>query len=136
MRVLHSKKFLVLLAGAVVAGIVAAVAVPAIVSRQIIATGHDLRYEFTKTSAVDFDSGWHLHPGIVILQVQEGSFQIYQGSCTPKTVSAGDTYIEVPYEPVRAIAKGKITWTVSVFTNDGDPPLIPQPNYNPCPGIG
>ncbi|MCA1563271.1 MAG: hypothetical protein LC804_24470, partial [Acidobacteria bacterium] len=60
-----------------------------------------------------FDSGWHTHPGPVIVQVQEGNFKIYQGGCEPIVVHAGDSYIEVPFVPVRAIAKGRIRWTTS-----------------------
>jgi quercetin dioxygenase-like cupin family protein len=60
-----------------------------------------------------FDSGWHIHPGPVIVQVQEGNFKIYQGGCEPNVVHAGDSYIEVPFVPVRAIAKGRIRWTTS-----------------------
>ena len=60
-----------------------------------------------------FDSGWHTHPGPVIVQVQEGTFKIYQGGCEPIVVHAGDSYIEVPFVPVRAVAKGRIMWTTS-----------------------
>jgi quercetin dioxygenase-like cupin family protein len=60
-----------------------------------------------------FDSGWHTHPGPVIVQVQEGTFKIYQGGCEPVVVHAGDSYIEVPFVPVRAVAKGRIVWTTS-----------------------
>jgi quercetin dioxygenase-like cupin family protein len=60
-----------------------------------------------------FDSGWHTHPGPVIVQVQEGTFKIYQGGCEPIVVHEGDSYIEVPLVPVRAIAKGRIKWTTS-----------------------
>jgi quercetin dioxygenase-like cupin family protein len=60
-----------------------------------------------------FDSGWHTHPGPVIVQVQEGTFKIYQGGCEPVVVHAGDSYIEVPFVPVRAIAKGRVVWTTS-----------------------
>jgi hypothetical protein len=136
MRILR-KKFLVLLAALTVAGIVAAIAIPAVISNQIISDGTGtLHYRFQKIIADGRDSGWHIHPGLVVVQVEEGSFQIYQGSCIPRTVGPGDTYIEVPYKPVRAIAKGRIVFTVSLLTNAGDPVEIPQPGYDPCPGIG
>ena len=141
MPVLRSKKFLVLLTGVIVAGIVAAVAIPAVLSQQVVIDATTAHFRIVKTAADGFDSGWHIHPGVAIVQVQQGSFQIYQGSCTPRTVSAGDTYIEIPYEPVRAVATGRIVWTTTLITNQGDLPLIPLSQYspsnpNPCPGVG
>ncbi len=134
-------KFLVLLAALIVAGTTAAIAISAVISRTAVSSGTSLYHEFRKTTAVDFDSGWIVHPGLVVLQVQEGSFQIYQGSCTPRTVEAGQTLVEIPYEPIRAIAKGRVVWTSSFFINGDDPVLIPLAVYspnnpNPCPGIG
>jgi quercetin dioxygenase-like cupin family protein len=76
-----------------------------------------------------FDSGWHTHPGPVIVQVQEGNFKIYQGGCEPIVVHAGDSYIEVPFVPVRAVAKGRIIWTTSQILPAGftaqDPAVPP-----------
>lgn len=75
------------------------------------------------------DSGWHTHPGPVIVQVEEGAFKLYQGSCAPKIVGPGETYIEVPNMPVRAVSKDAVTWTTTLVipdsaaprTNVGDP---------------
>ena len=64
------------------------------------------------------------------MQVQQGSFQITQGSCTPKTVAAGDTYIEVPYVPVRAVATGSIVWTTTLLGRYEDKLLTPT--ASPC----
>ena len=72
-----------------------------------------------------FDSGWHTHPGPVIVQVLEGTFKIYQGGCEPVVVHAGGTYVEVPFVPVRAIAKDRITWTTSQILPVGFPPQDP-----------
>jgi hypothetical protein len=139
MRALRSKKVLALLAALIVGGVVAAVALPAVLSQQVINDTSSVRFRVIRTVADGFDSGWHVHPGIAIVQVQEGSFQIYQGSCTPRTVGAGDTYIEVPHLPVRAVATGHIAWTTTQITNGGDLPQIPLSSYNPqqanpCPG--
>ena len=84
------------------------------------------------TIASDYDSGWHYHPGLAIVQVNQGTFQITQGSCTPKTVTAGSTYIETPYVPVRAVAQGKIDWTTTLLVRYEDAPLIPL-KTSPCP---
>jgi hypothetical protein len=133
MHVLRSRKFLVLAAATVVAGIVAAVAIPAVISQQVIADGKaPVVFRVQKTTADGFDSGWHVHPGLAIVQVQQGSFQIYQGSCTPRTVAAGDTYIEIPWEPVRAVATGRVVWTTSLLISGPQQFQIPQAQYNPA----
>ena len=77
----------------------------AVTSQTVLAEGTTLRIRIVKTVANDFDSGWHVHPGPAIVQIQEGSMQITQGGCTPKTVNAGETFTEVPFSPVRAVAK-------------------------------
>jgi hypothetical protein len=139
MRFLKSKKFLVVAASVVVAGAVAAVAIPAVTSQTIINDSNSVHFRVVRTAANGFDSGWHVHPGVAIVQVQEGSFQIYQDSCTPRTVSAGETYIEIPHDPVRAIATGPVAWTTTLLTNGGDLPQIPLSSYssgvNPCPSL-
>jgi hypothetical protein len=138
MRLLHSNRFVVAAALAIAFGIAAAVAIPAVLSQSVVIDATTAHFRIIKTAADGFDSGWHVHPGIAIVQVQQGSFQIYQGSCTPRTVNAGDTYIEIPYEPVRVVATGRIVWTTTQITNQGDPPQISWSAYsqgqpNPCP---
>ena len=138
MGALRSKKVVVLLAGLVAAAVSAAVALPAVLSQSVVIDATTAHFRVIKTAADGFDSGWHIHPGVAIVQVQQGSFQIYQGSCTPRTLNAGDTYIEIPYEPVRAVATGHIVWTTTQITNQGDLPQIPWSTYsqgqaNPCP---
>ena len=138
MKILRLDKVLVLLVALVVASIVTAVALGAVTSQRVINDTSNVRFRVIRTVADGFDSGWHVHPGIAIVQVQEGSFQITQGSCTPKTVNAGDTYIEVPHLAVRAVATGHVAWTTTQITNGGDLPQIPLSAYspgapNPCP---
>ena len=50
----------------------------------------------------------------------------------------GETFIEVPWKPVRAVATGSITWTTSVLVPSRQQLLIPLASYspqqpNPCP---
>ena len=129
----RSKSFVVVLLALLVAGAAVTVAAAAVISQQVYAEGDGLHYRFEKrtTDASGFDSGWHVHPGLAIVQVESGSFQIYQGSCTPKTVNAGETFIEVPWKPVRAVATGSITWTTSILVPTGQQLLIPLATYNP-----
>ena len=44
-------------------------------------------------------SGWHSHPGKVVIAVQRGSITLYRGddpTCTGKTYTAGQVFIERP----------------------------------------
>src|SRR6266540_2468322 len=139
MRVLRSKKFLVLLAGVVVAGSAVAIAIAAVTSQQVITDTTNVHLRIQKTIADGFDTGWHVHPGLAVVQVQEGSIQIYENSCTPKTVAAGDTFVEIPFEIVRSIATGHVVWTTSFVLDKAGDSTIPLSSYspgrNPCPTL-
>ena len=139
MHFLRSKRFLVLLAGLAAAGVTAAVAVPAVISQSVITDTTSVHLRVQRTAADGFDSGWHVHPGLSIVQVEQGSLAIYENSCTPKTVGPGDTAIEIPFQPVRAIATGHAVWTTTFVLNAPDPFLIPlstySPGLNPCPTL-
>jgi hypothetical protein len=85
------------------------------------------------TYAGNFDSGWHYHPGLAVVQVMKGSLTITEGTgCKPKTVSAGDTYIEIPFVPARAVGVGEIQWTTTFVLVNGAPPTTPV-SESPCP---
>jgi hypothetical protein len=139
MHVLRSRRFLVLLAVVVTAGAAAAIAIAAVTSQQVITDTTNVHLRVQRTIADGFDSGWHVHPGLAIVQVEEGSVQIYENGCTPKTVAAGETFIEVPFKPVRAIATGHFVWTTTFVLNGPDPFQIPlsayNPGLNPCPSL-
>ena len=139
MRVFRSTKFLVLLVGVVAAGIAASFAVPAVISQQVLAEGSNLNFRFERRVADGFDSGWHIHPGISIIQVQEGSLQVYEENCSTKTLTAGGTAIEAPWEPIRVVATGRVRWTTALIVAAGSPLSVPLSVYtparaNPCPG--
>ena len=133
MRILRSKKMIVTLGSTVIAAAaLAATALSAVWAQSIQADAvGGKHYRGVSTTAFGVDSGWHMHPGPAIVQVREGSFQITQGSCTPKTVSAGETYIEVPYVPVRAVATGKVAWTTTLIGRQEEALLTPV--ASPCP---
>ena len=72
----------------------------------------------TTTTDGNFNSGWHIHPGPVIIQVQEGSLKITQTTCHPNVIGPGETYIETPGVPVLAVAGKAARWTTSqIFPN-------------------
>jgi hypothetical protein len=139
MRVLRSKKFLVLLAVLVTAGSAAAIAIAAVTSQQVITDTTNVHLRVQRTIADGFDSGWHVHPGLAIVQVEEGSINLYENGCTPKTVGPGSTSIEIPFRPVRAIATGHVVWTTTFVLNGPDPVQISlssySPGLNPCPTL-
>ena len=129
------------LAAAIVAGVLATGAISAVTSQTVIADTGNVHLRVVRTDATSFDSGWHVHPGVAIVQVQEGSFQIYQGSCTPTTVGAGQTFIEVPHLAVRAVATSHVAWTTTLITSSPDSPQIAagvyynNASFNPCPSL-
>ena len=139
MRFFRSKRFLVLLTVLTTAGMAAAIAIAAVTSQQVITDTTNVHLRVQKTITDGYDSGWHVHPGLAVVQVQEGSIQIYENSCTPKTVAAGDTSIEIPYVPVRAIATGHVVWTTTFVLDNAGLFLIPlssvSPGLNPCPTL-
>ncbi|HET7128567.1 MAG TPA: AraC family ligand binding domain-containing protein [Gaiellaceae bacterium] len=140
MHVLRSRR-LILFAILAVSLVAAGTALSGVLSQQVIADTGNVHIRIVRTNANDFDTGWHVHPGVAIVQVQEGSFKIYQGSCTPTTVGAGQTFIEAPHLPVRGIAAGPVRWTTTLITTGNDPPQIAlsayttDKNYNPCPSV-
>ena len=136
-RTLCSKKVVVLLAALVVASASAAIAISA-ATPQVIADTTAVHMRVVKQTLDNYDSGWHIHPGLVFVKVQEGSLQFYEDGCTPKTVNAGDLTIEPPYEPVRVKATHAVE-TVAFVLNAADPVLVPlsaySPGDNPCPSL-
>jgi len=132
MGVLRSKKVVALVAALVVAAGLATVAISAVLSQTVMVDATNIHLRIVRTHANGFDSGWHTHPGLAIVQVQEGSLQITQGGCTAKTVGPGETYIEVPYTPVRAVATGDVRWTTTFLVHYEEPVLTPL-TTSPCP---
>jgi hypothetical protein len=129
MQLFRSRRFLVFLVVFAVAAAAAAIAVAAVTSQQVITDTTNVHLRVQRTTAEGFDSGWHIHPGLTVVQVQAGSLQITQGSCTPKTVNPGDTFIEVPFTPVRAT--GSATWTTTFLVHYEEPVLTAV--TSPCP---
>jgi len=140
MRALRSKRVIALVLAASIGGAATGAAISAVLSQQVIADTGNVHIKVIRT-AVDgnYDSGWHVHTGVAIVQVQSGALQITQNGCTPTTVGPGQTFIEVPFLVVRGVATGPTSWTTTQITEGFDPPQIPastytgQTNFNPCP---
>lgn len=77
-----------------------------------------------------FDSGWHTHPGLVVVQVQAGRLKAYGSDCKPVVLQPGDSYVEVPLSPVRAIADPGSKWTTTQVLRAGD--AASSPVASPC----
>lgn len=138
MSLLHSKKLVALVVGAVVvAGVSAAIAVSASTT-QVINDTTNVHLRIVRQTLDNFDSGWHVHPGLVAVYVREGSIQFYTDGCTPKTVKAGEFTIEPPHTAIRAIAT-HADEIVTFILNGPDDVTIPlsrySPGYNPCPTL-
>lgn len=104
----------------------------AVAAQTIVTDTDNVHLRIVKSQFDDgFDSGWHTHPGPAIVQVQKGRFKIFQATCEPTTVAAGETYIEVPNVPVLAVAKGEIEWTTTLIYETGRPAATPV--ASPCP---
>lgn len=54
----------------------------------------------TITSPPGGSSGWHIHPGIVLIAVQSGTVTRYDADCHTTQFSAGDAFVEVGNHPV------------------------------------
>ena len=132
MRVRRSKKRMIWVVAALAPVVLASVALAGVWSQHVPIDGNNVRLRVVHTIAGDFDSGWHTHPGLAIVQVQRGSLQITQQGCTPKTVSAGETYLEVPLVPVRAVGVGTIEWTTTFVIQYGVA-VATSLQTSPCP---
>ncbi len=71
------------------------------------------------TFAVGGTSGWHSHPGDVVVVVQSGQITIYSehtsgGKCRVQTHSAGEAFVEKPWDSQAAVNHGTTPAVVSV----------------------
>ena len=73
-------------------------------------------------------SGWHHHPGFLIVSVASGSVTLTDSSCNSKTYGPGSpngaVFVEGGDEPVEASSAGGATAYVTTVTPDGEPSRI------------
>jgi quercetin dioxygenase-like cupin family protein len=53
----------------------------------------DIRVQ-TLRMAPGATTGWHSHPGFVIVSITEGTQTLYSADCSSRTVSAGESFVE------------------------------------------
>lgn len=91
-----------------------------------------VRSEFVpSTDQPSFSTGWHTHPGTVIVQVQSGRFRITEAStCRTRTVGPGETFVETPELATLVTASKAVTWTTTFVIPANKAPLTMVPD--PC----
>ena len=129
---LRSKRSFALLAAVLGAAVMAAVGLAGLWTTTVSQDTNNVRLRVVQTTAGNFDSGWHTHPGLVVVNVTKGSLAFTGANCITKTYSAGDTFIEVPYVPARVVGLGELTWTVTYVVGYGDALATPV-SQSPCP---
>lgn len=136
MRVLRLKKKWIVLAILVIAGAVGVGVAVATLTSTTLTDTTAVRLRIDRSEFVPsadqpaFSSGWHTHPGPVIIQVQEGYLKITQGTCHPNVVGPGETYVETPALPVLATAHKAAKWTATLIVPAGAP--LRAPASDPC----
>jgi hypothetical protein len=132
MRLLRGRRSIVLalLVGAVIGTGVAR----ALTTTTVVADTNTVRERIaTMSTDGNFDSGWHIHPGPVIVQVQRGYLKITQATCHPNVVGPGKTYIETPGVPVDATADNATSWTITELIPNSAPGAPDRvPTTSPC----
>jgi quercetin dioxygenase-like cupin family protein len=84
-------------------------------------------------------TGWHSHPGVVIVVVKTGALTVYRsddGRCKSKTYSAGQTFAEYPTQVMNTRNEGSVVAeVVATFTGVpvGGLTRIDQPSPGTCP---
>ena len=76
-------------------------------------------------------TGWHSHPGLLLITMKEGSIDFYNKDCTKTTYTAGQSFSEGA-DPHAAVNTGSINarLLVAYVIKSGEPRRIerPQPN--------
>jgi hypothetical protein len=89
----------------------------------------------TTGAAPGFSSGWHIHPGPVLVAMSAtsaGSLTLYDERCRPTTIAANQAYIETPNSPIlaRNESAGNAEWVTTMILPIGH--LHTTPVDAPC----
>jgi quercetin dioxygenase-like cupin family protein len=83
-------------------------------------------------------TGWHSHPGLLLVSVKEGSVDFYDAKCVKRTYTAGQSFGEGA-EPHAAINRGtgNARMLIAYIVKKGEPRRIeaPQPACGAAAGI-
>ena len=74
-------------------------------------------------------SGWHHHPGVVLVVVQSGEVTHYDKKCRPEVHKAGETFVEAENAPGLAKNHGAVDAVVQAtfIVPSSAPPAPPTP---------
>jgi hypothetical protein len=83
-------------------------------------------------------SGWHHHPGIIIVAVASGAVTLWDSDCNSKTYGPGlpngAVFVEGGDEPVQATSASGATAYVTYVAPSADPPVFRiEDDVVPCP---
>jgi hypothetical protein len=133
MHVLRSKKWAVLVAFVVGGAIGAGIAIAA-TTTTVAADTNVVRERVAQVSTDgNFSSGWHIHPGPVIVNVQSGQLKFTQDTCNVTVVGPGETYIEAPGIPIILNVDKPATWTITEILPNSAPGAPDRVNTSdPC----
>jgi hypothetical protein len=74
------------------------------------------------------DSGWHHHPGMVMVAVQSGELTVWDSSCNQTTYGPGlpngSVWVETEDEPVKVTSTGGATSYATFLAPSADPPVF------------
>jgi hypothetical protein len=84
----------------------------------------------TTAAPPGFSSGWHTHPGPVLVAMSPtsaGSLTLYDENCTPTTIGANQAYIEKPNSPLlaRNDSAANADWVTTMIVPIGEPFTVP-----------
>jgi quercetin dioxygenase-like cupin family protein len=72
-------------------------------------------------------TGWHNHPGILLLTLTEGSVEWYDAKCGKHIYNAGDSWTEnTPLHYVRAVGSVNARFMITYLIAKGQPKRIDQ----------
>lgn len=126
------RKVIVLAAAFLGAAILAAVGLADVWSLSVSQDTDNVRMRIQHYSTSNFDSGWHSHPGLVIVQVEQGSLTQTGNNCVKKTYGPGESFVEVPYTPARVVGVGYAKFTATFLVDDSSPLSVPAATVT-CP---
>ena len=92
----------------------------------------------TSTVAPGGSTGWHKHPGPILVTVTGGVFTYYHGddpTCTPYVYPAGTAFVETPDDVHIGRNEGDVplTWVATGIIPRGAGPRVDMPAPGNCP---
>jgi len=81
-------------------------------------------------------SGWHYHPGVVLVVVESGQVTTHDANCNTKTYGAGQAFVESGTDPFMVSNEDDTVPAVDVATiaSPAGGPFRIEPDPPPCAG--